>query len=619
MIREAKDIAPDLIAAGHTVSVFQEEPVGLDVFVQDKAYLHNPPLSPRQRLAVQHAERIFYAQLYPLMAAEGWTYWAEPVRLVNTLTLQWGKGSGKDHICRMASLRIAYLLLCLKSPQEYFGLPIQDTIHSLNVASSASQAHNAFFKPMTQAVTRGWFKDRCEPRMLKIVWDKNVESISGHSDAETQEGLNLILGIADEVDAFKSAEEGMRQRNGAPLREASSSIETILTMLKTSASTRFPYTYKFMRIAYPRYEGSTIQRLTKEADAIVAAQGAFASHYVDGPADTWDVNPRFNGMDRVVVPHCDVPVPKVYEQDFLDDPAEANAKYRCRPSRSSSPYFRNFDPVEACLTGVNPLQLDYRLVRNANGGRDWEPVYLFASDFHPISGAQYAMHADLATKHDRAGIGMSHIIRWETTEVVVYDDTGTAIHRHEDLPVVKVDFAIAFEADLFADPSRQIQLRWARQLCFALRERGFHIPLFTFDGWQSLDSIQALEARGIEAKVQSLDKTDIAWKTLRDLTSDGRVLLPKLPMLKAELEGLTLGRGGKVDHPVGGSKDLADGVGGSILGALELGGEEDPTGAVASLAEETFELFPLSSGRTWAGFEIGSESFPDGLADTRLW
>ena len=39
-------------------------------------------------------------------------------------------------VCRVASLRVAYLLLCLKSPQKYYAMPEDDSIHLLNIAAN---------------------------------------------------------------------------------------------------------------------------------------------------------------------------------------------------------------------------------------------------------------------------------------------------------------------------------------------------------------------------------------------------------------------------------------------------------------------------------------------------
>jgi Intein splicing domain/HNH endonuclease len=521
MVRQAKDLAPTIKKTGLSLDVFEEEPVSLSVFVSDKKFLNNPPLSEVQYAAVQHAERIYYSDLYPLMLDEGWLYWTPDVRMVNLITLQWGKGSGKDHICRMASLRIAYMLLCLKSPQEYYGLPPQDSIHSLNVASTSGQATNAFFKPLTEAVKRGWFADKCEPKQGSILWDKHVESISGHSDAESQEGLNLILGIADEIDAFRSKEEQTRSRTTA--RESTNSAESILSMLNSSASTRFPFTYKVMRISYPRYAGSTIQQLVKTAQADVYLHGADSRHYVSGPLDTWDVNPRFKGMEFVDVPGCEVPVPRVYERDFIDDAAEANGKYRCKPSRSYRPYFHNFEILESCMVPRDPVKIDYRLVTSQLGGKVWEPAYLFDRDFLPIVGAQYALHADMAHRHDRAGLALSHVQSWRKEQLVSVDQEGGFITTNELVPVVKTDFVIVYTADLKLVPAREIQLRWARQLAFRLVELGFNLRLFSFDGWQCVsgDTVVPL-LDGREIPIRNLVGSEQFW--VYSCSPEGRVV-----------------------------------------------------------------------------------------------
>ena len=120
-------------------------------------------------------------------------------------------------------------------------------------------------------------------------------AVSGHSDADSQEGLNLLAGFMDEVDAFKSRAELAKLR-GNRLRESSTSAESVLAMLQTSASTRFPEVYKVVRISYPRYLGSTIQQLRARGEADIEEQGEASRHYVSGPKATWEVNPRVPGQ-----------------------------------------------------------------------------------------------------------------------------------------------------------------------------------------------------------------------------------------------------------------------------------------------------------------------------------
>lgn len=579
-------------SAGHLD--FAEEPVPLDVFVRDKGYLANPPLSPVQYDAVRHAERIYYPSAYEVLAASAdkqvREYWSQPCRMVNFLELEWGKGGGKDHTCRMIAMRVCYLLLCLRSPQDYYAMPIQDSIHCLNVASSSKQAQRAFFAPMRRAVTRPgcWFQrvgvdvldvterrsargDRTTALLDTIRFEHNIEAVSGHSDADSQEGLNLMLGIADEVDAFKSRAE-LAKSTGAKQRESSSSAEAILEMLRTSASTRFPEVYKNVHISYPRYLGSVIQQQVAKGKADIEANGEASRYYVSGPLATWEANPR-------------VPGKHAFAEDYKNDPAMAEAKYECRPRRAINPYFSNEQALRDCCyeAGQYPVQVDY-----TREGATWKPAYLFSPDFYPVKGARYAMHADLAVTGDRAGISMAHVKRWQDHAVIATQEDGIEIQVPERRPVVKVDFTISYASNAGAVPPMEIQIRWARMLCLELRRLGFPIVRFTFDQYQSKDSMQILESHGIETDRFSTDVSEEGWRTLRDVMYEGRLEMPARELVINELLGLSRLPNGKIDHLGDSSKDEADSLAGAVAGALEVGGAEDPDGKRAYFGTHQF-------------------------------
>lgn len=567
--------------------IFEEEPVPLDVFVQDRAYLANPPLSEVQYEAVRHAERVFYLETYDLLAASADKkvrgYWSQPTRMVNFLELEWGKGGGKDHTCRMIAMRVCYLLLCLKSPQTYYQMPDQDSIHVLNVASSSKQAQRAFFTPMRRAVQRPgcWFQrnagidivdaaarqqrgargERTVTLLDTIRFEHNIEAVSGHSDADSQEGLNLILGIADEIDAFRSAAE-LARNAGAKQRESSSSAEAILDMIRTSATTRFPETFKNVHISYPRYLGSTIQQLVAKGKLDNEQRGDKSRYYVSGPLATWEANPRIKGKES-------------FAEDYEKDPALAEAKYECKPRRAINPYFANEEAIRECLTDYAMPPVSVAYVRE---GATWKPVYTFSPEFYPVKGALYAMHADLAATGDRAGVSMAHVKRWQDHALTGYDEDGIEIKVQERRPVVKVDFTISYESDAGARPPMEIQIRWARMLCLELRRMGFPVVRFTFDQWQSKDSMQILESHGIETDRFSTDVSEEGWRTLRDVMYEGRLEMPARELTVIELLGLSRLPNGKIDHLGDSSKDEADSLAGAVSGALECGGMEDPQG-----------------------------------------
>lgn len=580
---------------------FAEEPVPLDVFIQDKKFIGMSPLSGPQYGALRATERIFYMQTYPAMAAEFGEYWT-PIPMVNFLTLLVGKGGGKDLLARLASLRVAYLLLCLKDPKMYFGFPSDESIHMLNVASTKDQARLAFFEPMTRIVARGWFKHRCNPLRAVIEWEKGITSISGSSDAETQEGLNLILGVADEVDAFRTAEEVLRH-SGPTQRTPVRSAEGIINMLRTSSVTRFPQTFKNLRISYPRYYGSPISKLHAFAAKNIAEKGEKSRHYVVGPLPSWEFNPLLARSEFVTIPQSPIPVPIELVEDFETDPDWSRAAYLCRPARTRlPPYFRNETVIDAALVEKPEIIVNWELVRGA-----WHAVFSIPRALAPMPGATYSCHADLALNGDRAGFALSHVVSWDSYER--FDEESGDKVRFEHLPVVSVDAALTLEADLGADPPREIQLRAVRQLIFELRQRGFPIGWASLDGWQSQDTKQALIVAGIEAAIVSMDKSEEPYRLLRSMVEEARVTLPSSMLLRSELRGLQQDpRTRKIDHQPGdGSKDLSDAVCGSVWGAVLMGGQESTDGEYSGDEFWTSDpvVPPAGAGEVWSSIFAG--------------
>lgn len=559
-------------------STFEELPVDLDTFLEDNMYLGRAlggefHISEKQRELVRYMEQIYFPDTIALLAdneAEKEKlvvgnyvtrrlvpYWRDPVRQTNRLVAMVGKGGGKDSTVRIATMRIIYLLMCLKSPQRYYGKAEIDSIHTLNVATNARQALDAFFDPLKRIVqVSPYFKDKAAPTVNQIKFAKNIVSISGNSQAESLEGLNLILGVADEIDGMASANDTRRKSQVAQ----SSTAEYIMNMLYSSASTRFPDVYKVVAISYPRYRGSPIMRLLGEAKEDYKEMGEASNYYALGPLATWEFNPTVT-KDK-------------YKSDYRKDPIEAAAKYECKPALAENPFFRNQEAILNCFHKKErqPVEINYRRV-----GDTWALDYDIDPELVPIKGAMYAVHVDLAITHDRAGIAMSHVVRQEEFETLTTDENGNEdVVVRELRPIIKVDFATAFTADITSKPVREIQVRWARQLIMDLISKGFRIKYVSYDQFQSVDSMQILELqRGIELDRVSTDRTSEPWRNLRDVFHDGRLIATYDQLLIDELFGLNLDpKNGKVDHPAYGSKDIADALACSVMGAIQLGGRE---------------------------------------------
>jgi hypothetical protein len=305
--------------------------------------------------------------------------------------------------------------------------------------------------------------------------------------------------------------------------------------------------------------------MTEEAKNDIKLHGRTSNYYVSGPHATWDVNPLRSKEQ--------------FALDYRKDPVAAAAKYECNPAGSSDPYFRDMTIFDNSMDRKEPaITVSYELQEREseetkNVVKQWEPVFEIAEWFKPVPGALYAMHGDLAVVGDRAGVAMSHVVSWVEKEVTFLNEANILESRVERLPIVRNDFTIAFSADIGSNPPREIKIRWARELAFQLIKLGFDVAYFSFDGFQSRDSMQILEDAGIETERVSTDINNNIWRTLKDVASDHRLKMEHNQDLRTELEALVdLGR--KVDHPPAGGKDMADAFGCSIAGAIQLGGEE---------------------------------------------
>lgn len=204
------------------------------------------------------------------------------------------------------------------------------------------------------------------------------------------------------------------------------------------------------------------------------------------------------------------------------------------------------------------------------------------------------IHVDIAYAGggDALGIGMSCISGWSDRTVEELLDSGGEM-RVEKLPIVETDFGMRVKARL----NDKIPLPKIRKFIGDLNIRyGFNIKLVTYDyDALSEESKQILTRFGIKCANQSLDKSPYKYRSFRNLCGEKRWCCHRNDYLHFELVNLEDDTDkNKVDHPdevvnveiledgsteqivLKGSKDMADGVVGSVMSALEDSGAPAP-------------------------------------------
>ena len=245
---------------------------------------------------------------------------------------------------------------------------------------------------------------------------------------------------------------------------------------------------------------------------------------------TWEMNPNLP---------FDCPF---LQRELKKSPEDFWRDYGCQPARALEKYYRDRLKIDKAFflgstSGLkNPINDD-------GSFKDW---------FKGNTEFNYHLHLDPAVNNCSFGVSLAY--------------------KKGDK--VLVPLAHQFKAET----NKEIDFKEMEEFLGLLADRFPTIKAVTYDCYIAVSLYQALEKRGLKAEFLSVQK-----KQHDDLKIEGiykeRVLMYPNKVLERELKELDLINGSKVDHPEGGTKDIADAVAGAVSKAF---GSEEVEAAVAS-------------------------------------
>lgn len=181
-------------------------------------------------------------------------------------------------------------------------------------------------------------------------------------------------------------------------------------------------------------------------------------------------------------------------------------------------------------------------------------------------GADRAIHVDLALKKDCAGISMGCLGDYKSVER--FDADGRS-YRVTDLSIF-IDFVLQIRAA----KGSEIDFEKIRSFIFYLNSIGFKVKWVSYDGFQSVDSLQQLIKAHYSAKLLSVDKTAKPYNYLKSVIMETRLDMYEhstftREMLELQDRSLDSRLRPAIDHPRLGSKDCSDAVCGVTSRLLE--------------------------------------------------
>jgi hypothetical protein len=565
---------------------WREQPATFDEFVTSKEHLRLPPLFALQREAV-----VALLGADPCRIFEAPDPGREAARLYQLAVMMWGKGGGKDYLCSIVVAYLVHVLLCLRDPQAYFELAPGENIDLVNVAYNADQAKKVFFSKFKERLHRWqWLKrnfdvheagrrkypanaglPKVEINDVDVLFPRGIRCFSRHSQNESYEGLNVLVWLMDEASAFLSA---AKKENAAAIYQT----------LRTSAGSRFGMRWLGFIISYPRHADDFT--MTKLREARENPDAGILAH---GPYTTWQVNQLRGRQGYVTVRGIEVPVELA--NDFTLDFEEALAKYCCQPPLAKDALITDGDRVWAAVQkGRRPL-IEWEPIITRRDGLDvdgntiertFSAVRLTRLDPLP-RGCKLFMHGDPSRTTDGFAIGIGHgvpatiMLHVPAGEVLSADQLAAldleptdVVPWERDVVRTVIDAVIVWRPD----PTRnqhvdQLNVRDVLKQLVEHYGRS-RWGMVTFDQYDSAELVQWMEAKKIAADNEQWSNPfqHRIYRGARSAFYNDLVTLPDHPTVTSqairapgaiyELLRVEEIEGHKIDHPEGGSKDVAD-------------------------------------------------------------
>jgi len=425
-----------------------------------------------------------------------------------------GIGGGKSYASSVIMVYLVYQVLCLRNPQEHLGLAKGSLLCFINMSIRADQSKRVVFNEIKGRIDNSpWFRNHYPPDpniRSELRFPKGIVIFPGNSRETFPLGLNILGGVLDEAAWFID-------------NPGHDVAEDIFNAIHNRRKNRFGDRGLLVIISSPRYEDDFIEKKLQEANG---NSKIFARRKM-----LWDSKPAsfFSGN---WIEFQGYKIPAEFETEAKRNPERFKRDYMAIPSLTLEPFIKQWDLVEKSILPCmeHPIDECGRFKQWFIPGRRRRAVHF--------------IHVDLALRKDAVGFAMTHF--------------------EED--VVFVDLMLQIKAPI----DGEIEFSKVRDLIYALHANGFQLAKITYDGWQSIDSLQILRNRGFYCEVLSVDKDLVAYETLKEKIYSGKCKFYHYEPFLKELRRLELVEGKRVDHPPNkGSKDVTDAVAGAVFSAVK--------------------------------------------------
>jgi len=499
-------------------------------------------------------------------------------------------GWGKSYLTEMIMCRILYEVSCLKNPQAVYGQAENATLFFPNISVNVTQAKKVIFGGIKEAIrVSPYFRDRLTFEMFsdEIRFPKRITL--GAIAMSGALGMDVFAAAMDETN-FMEVVESSKQARGGKYDQA----EVIYSGLARRMKTRFIQKGKLpgmlIMLSSANYPGDFTERKREEAkedpQIFVLEYPAWGTkrpgtylekkfwismgtenHAPKIIENKEDADAEQNsGIEIIEVPFDFYPDFKRDIEGSIKDLAGRSKLLINRFITQTEKIFEHVDVnrkhpftmQETTLIdgGKFIRELLSRKIPGADGKPIWRPIV------NPYT--RRFCHIDLAKTGDAAGFCIGH----PHGEVQVTRRNESYDLYTEIMPIVFIDVMLK----IVPQQGNEINFGNIRSLIYELQSMGFLFEKVTLDSYQSVDTIQILNGRGIKAEDLSVDTSMEPYNEVKSALYEDRLMMYWYDIVLNELKSLIVSRSGskvKVDHLQGKSKDVSDCIAGVVYNCVQ--------------------------------------------------
>lgn len=505
-------------------------------------------------------------------------------------------GTGKSFCASIGMCRVLYELSCLQNPHGAYHIAHNTPIDLVCFSVTEELATKVAFDYIIEKLQASpYFTEKFPFRKGKQEFQfPNKIRIAARATTDTSAlGMNVIAAFLDEGNFMPKP--GKAARMAGEKDQAAKIYNSLKRRMKSRFERRGKLPGMMFVVSSKRRTEDFTSKLVEKART---ARDVFVRDY-----SLWEVKPEdyaktrfwvFVGNETIpskILEPADVPeyqgiceaqenctvieVPENFRADFEADLEESIRDIAGIATVTITPFIQRRDRIKLAADYGDAHGLFHpfsvvEYVAGSGGTFDWDRMVETAQ--RPLPDGTYEtylrprvnpeaprhVHIDPSLTGDATGLCMAHIAGYK--EVRRRDSNRKAYA--EMAPVIVVDFFLRIKPP----PGDEIILGDVRALVYQMAAHGYSIGFVSMDSHQSIDGIQQMNQRGLTAEVLSVDRTPDPYECLKVAIYEGRVIFYTYPVVLKELAHLEKNHvTGKVDHPDGGSKDVADALAGVVF------------------------------------------------------